>query len=461
MRTLLGTSGGNRFQTLFETASDMLAYQSRHDHLTGLHNRAAFTEQLGHALQTAYWRDWFPAVVLVSLNHFKRINATLGHEAGDSLLRQVASRLSAHLEPGELIGRVSGSEFVIALRKLEDARDADWKAGGVLQVFEQPFQVDGQDLFMSACMGFSVYPEDGKDAETLLRHAGAAAFGATPSGRHQVVRFTPAIGTAARTRLSLETDLRRALDHHEFRLLYQPQVDLDGRLEGLEALIEWNHPKLGRIGPDEFIPLAEESGLIVPIGAWVLAEACRQNVEWQAAGHPPLRVSVNVSAVEFARPDFVPMVTQSLADVSLEPRWLALEVTESTLMRDVEEAVRKMARLRGLGVGLSLDDFGTGYSSLAYLRRLPLDALKIDRSFLLEMTSGTITPLVETVIRLAHGLGLRVIAEGVENERQLCALRRAGCDLLQGYLFGQSLPPASVTGFLFRQDRLTAMAPVN
>jgi diguanylate cyclase (GGDEF)-like protein len=461
MPTPFGTHGEGRFQTPFETASDMLAYQSQHDHLTGLHNRAAFSEKLGQALHTAHWRGWFPAVVMVSLNHFKRINATLGHTAGDTLLRQVAKRLSAFLEPGDFIGRVSGSEFVIALRKLEDEREADWKATGVLGVFERPFQVDGQDLFMSACMGFSVYPEDGKDAETLLRHAGAAAFRATPSGRHQVVRFTPAIGKAARTRLSLETDLRRALENREFRLLYQPQVDLEGRLEGLEALIEWNHPTMGRIPPVEFIPLAEESGLIVPIGAWVLAEACRQSVEWQAAGHPPVRISVNVSAIEFARPDFVPTVMQALACAALDPRWLALEVTETTLMRDVEESVCKMTRLRGLGVGILIDDFGTGYSSLAYLRRFPLDALKIDRSFLLEMTSGTITPLVETVIRLAHGLGLRVVAEGVENERQLGALRRAGCDLLQGYLFGQSLPPARVADFLFRQDRLAAIAPVN
>lgn len=461
MRTLFGTHGGGRIQTLFDSTSDRLVYQAQHDQLTGLPNRTAFKDQLGQALQTAHWRGWFPAVVLISLNHFKRINATLGHSAGDSLLCQVASRLSAHLESGDFIGRVSGSEFVIALRTLDDPRDASWKARGVLEAFDKPFQVDGQELFMSACMGLSVYPEDGQDAETLLRHAGAAAFRATPSGRHQVVRFTPAIGDAARTRLSLETDLRRALDNHEFRLLYQPQVDLDGRLEGLEALIEWNHPKLGRVAPAEFIPLAEESGLIVPIGVWVLGEACRQNVQWQVAGHPPVRVSVNVSAVEFARPDFVPTVTQTLADARLDPRWLALEVTESTLMRDVEEAVRKMTKLRSLGVGISIDDFGTGYSSLAYLRRFPLDALKIDRSFLLEMTNGTITPLVETVIRLAHGLGLQVVAEGVENERQLGALRRAGCDLLQGHLFGQSLPPASVTAFLLRQDRLAALAPVS
>jgi EAL domain-containing protein (putative c-di-GMP-specific phosphodiesterase class I) len=238
-------------------------------------------------------------------------------------------------------------------------------------------------------------------------------------------------------------------------------VDLDGRLQGLEALIEWNHPKQGRIAPAEFIPLAEESGMIAPIGAWVLAEACRQSVEWQAAGYSPVRVSVNVSAVEFARPDFVPLVVRALSEAGLDPRWLALEVTESTLMRDVEESVRKMAKLRGLGVGISIDDFGTGYSSLAYLRRFPLDAIKIDRSFLFEMTGGSITPLVETVIRMAHGLGLQVVAEGVENERQLEALRRAGCDLLQGYLFGQALPPASVADFLLRQDRLAALAPVN
>jgi diguanylate cyclase (GGDEF)-like protein len=461
MRTLFGTSGAGRYQVLFETASDMLAYQSRHDLLTGLPNRTAFKERLGQALLTAHWRGWFPAVVLISLNHFKRINATLGHSAGDSLLRQVASRLSVYLDPGDFIGRVSGSEFVMALRKLEDPRDASWKAGGVLEVFDKPFQFEGQDLFMSACMGLSVYPEDGQDAETLLRNAGAAAFRATPGGRHQVVRFTPAIGAAARTRLSLETGLRHALEGHEFRLLYQPEVDLDGRLQGLEALIEWNHPTQGRIGPAEFIPLAEESGLIVPIGAWVLADACRQNVEWQAAGYPPVRVSVNVSTVEFARPDFVPRVVRALSETGLDPRWLALEVTESTLMRDVEESVRKMTELRGLGVGIWLDDFGTGYSSLAYLRRFPLDALKIDRSFLLEMTSGPITPLVETVIRLAHGLGLQVVAEGVENERQLEALRRAGCDLVQGHLFGQSLPPASVANFLLGQECIAALAPVN
>jgi diguanylate cyclase (GGDEF)-like protein len=461
MRTLFDTTGAGRFQTLFETASDMLAYQSRHDPLTGLSNRTVFMERLGQALVTAHWRGWFPTVVLISLNHFKRINATLGHSAGDRLLRQLADRLSAYLEPGDFIARVSGSEFAIALRKLEDPCDALWKAGGVLEVFDQPFQVEGQDLFMSACMGLSVYPEDGEDAETLLRHACTAAFRATPNDRHQVVRFTPALGAAALIRLSLETDLRRALDGHEFRLLYQPLVDLDGRIEGIEALIEWNHPKHGRVAPAEFIPLAEESGLIVPIGAWVLAEACRQNVEWQSAGHPLIRISVNVSAIEFARPDFVPQVVQALAEAGLDPRWLALEVTESTLMDDVEESVRKMTKLRGLGVGISIDDFGTGYSSLAYLCHFPLDALKIDRSFVLEMTNGTITPMVETVIRLAHGLGLQVVAEGVENERQLGALRRAGCDRLQGHLFGRPLPADAVADFLLHQKRITALAPVN
>jgi len=310
-------------------------------------------------------------------------------------------------------------------------------------------------------MGLSVYPEDGRDAETLLRHAGTAAFRATPGGFPQVVRFTAAIGAAARTRLKLETGLRRALSGGEFRLLYQPLIDLEGRARSLEALIEWRHPQLGRIAPADFIPLAEESGLILPIGAWVLEQACRQCAAWQACAPAPVHVSVNVSAVEFSRPDFVSIVKQTLAMVRLEPSQLSLEVTEGTLMRDIEESARKMESLRKMGVRILIDDFGTGYSSLAYLRRLPLDALKIDRSFLLEMTGGSITPLVETVIRLAHGLGLQVVAEGVENERQLAALRRAGCDLLQGHLFGAPLPAANVSGFLLRQSRLAALAPVN
>ncbi|MCE5307822.1 MAG: bifunctional diguanylate cyclase/phosphodiesterase [Acidobacteriales bacterium] len=461
MRTLFGPHRGARFQSLFDAASGTLACYPQDDALTGLPNRFAFEERFARAIARAHWRGWFPAVVLINIGHFRRINATLGHAMGDNLLRQVARRLSGSLEPNDFVARMSGSEFALALCRLEDPRDTAWKTGLVLDALNKPFEVDDQQLYLPACMGLSVYPEDGLDAETLLRHAGAAAFRAAPGCRQQVVRFTRAIGEAARTRLSLETDMRRALEGHEFRLLYQPQVDPEGRLAGLEALLEWNHPRRGRIAPAEFIPIAEESGMIVPIGAWVLGEACRQNVEWQDTGHAPVRISVNVSAVEFARPDFVHMVTGTLSDTGLNPKWLALEVTESTLMRDVEESVRRMTKLRGLGVRIAIDDFGTGYSSLAYLRRFPLDALKIDRSFLLDVTSGTVTPLVETVIRLAHGLGLRVVAEGVENERQLGALRRAGCDLLQGHLFGQSLPPSTVANSVLCQDRLAAMAPVN
>jgi diguanylate cyclase (GGDEF)-like protein/PAS domain S-box-containing protein len=418
-----------------------LAYQALHDALTGLPNRILLERQLDHSLADARRHNWQLAVLFIDLDRFKQINDTLGHALGDQVLQQVARRLEDCLRKSDCLARMGGDEFTVLLTELADSRDALRVAEKLLAAFEEPFQVEGRDLFLTTSIGISLYPRDGKDAVTLQRKADTAMYRAKNHGKNSCEFFAPEFGVAALERLEIENSLRRALDNQELRLYYQPQVDAGGKLAGFESLLAWNHPKLGLTSPAQFIPIAEESGMIVPIGSWVLAEACRQSALWQHSGCPRVRVAVNVSATQFSRADFTETVAEALSASSLDPSLLELELTEGVVVRDLEESIRQMERLRALGVGISIDDFGTGYSSLSYLRRLPIDALKIDRSFLQDIDREPATiPLVKAIVALAHGLRLTVVAEGVENRGQLDALRAAGCDLFQGYLLGEPVP---------------------
>ncbi|MCS6954278.1 MAG: EAL domain-containing protein [Bryobacteraceae bacterium] len=429
--------------------TDMLAWQARHDALTGLPNRFLLEERLESALVRASRNDWMVAVLLVDLDRFKQINDTLGHAVGDALLREVSARFEACLRRADILARMGGDEFLVVLSELRDVQDAQRVAEKLLDALRSPFLVRGYELFVTASIGISVYPRDGRDAATLQRNADSAMYRAKSRGKNRFQFFTPELGAAMLEQMELETALRRALDQKELTLFYQPQMSADGLLAGMEALLVWNHPRLGPIPPAQFIPVAEDSGLIVPIGTWVLQEACRQNATWVRRGLPKVRVAANVSPMQFARTDFIDAVAQALASSGLEPGLLELELTESIIMRDVEESLRQMERLRALGVSISIDDFGTGYSSLSYLRRLPIDSVKIDQSFLAELERDTSTlPLIRAIVSVAHSLGLTVVAEGVENEAQAAALRAVGCDRMQGYLYGGALPAAEVERLL-------------
>jgi diguanylate cyclase (GGDEF)-like protein/PAS domain S-box-containing protein len=426
--------------------TDQLAYQAHHDALTGLSNRLLFQERLRREIVQARRSGASLALLYIDLDRFKLINDTLGHATGDALLRQVAKRLKSCLRESDSLARISGDEFTITATGLNDPQSAGRVAETVLKALRDPFHADNQELFVTASVGISVYPQDAIDAETLQRNADSAMYRAKNRGKNRFEYFLAELSASRRQRLELETCLRRALERNEFCVHYQPQFDLQsGKLVGQEALLRWTHPKLGLIPPDQFIPIAEENELIVPIGAWVLRQACRQAASWQRAGYPLKGMAVNVSAVQFTRPDFVRTIAAVLEESGLEPRFLELELTESLVIRDVRESADKMAQLRALGVQISVDDFGAGYSSLSYLQRLPIDILKLDRSFVEEfkMEAGGSSSLVQGIVSLAHGLGIRVTAEGIETQQQLDLVHHSGCDKVQGFLLGRPCAPAS------------------
>jgi diguanylate cyclase (GGDEF)-like protein len=428
--------------------TDQLAYQAHHDALTALPNRLLFQDRLRQSIVQARRTETMVALLYLDLDRFKLINDTLGHASGDTLLRQVATRLKSCLRETDTLARISGDEFTVIATGLKNPQHASLVAETILKALRDPFEAEDQELYVTASVGISVYPRDARDAETLQRNADNAMYRAKSRGKNRFEFFLPEMSKSMLQRLEVETQLRRALERGEFCVHYQPQFDLQsGRLVGQEALLRWNHPKLGSIAPDQFIPIAEENGLIVPIGAWVLQEACRQTSAWRKAGYSLRGVSVNVSAVQFSRPDFVDTVDAVLKSSGLEPRSLELELTESLVIRDVRESANKMEKLRALGVQISVDDFGAGYSSLSYLQRLPIDILKLDRSFVEECkTENGSSSLVRGIVTLAHSLGIGVTAEGVETQQQLDLVHYSGCDKAQGFLLGRPSPAASALG---------------
>jgi diguanylate cyclase (GGDEF)-like protein/PAS domain S-box-containing protein len=427
-------------------AQQQLAHQATHDLLTGLPNRRLFADRLEQSLASARRHGWLVALLYIDLDGFKLVNDTMGHSTGDVLLQRVVRRLASRVRETDTLARMGGDEFTLVAGELTDMAAVHVLADKLLGSFRTPFQLKGYELFVGASMGIAVYPQDGEDVNALLRNADAAMYEAKRRGKNRYQAFTPDMSDAAVERLELENNLRAALDRSELVVYYQPQFSLTtNRVVRFEALLRWNHPRLGLISPDKFIPIAEESGLIIPIGDWVLHEACRQIREWSAASLRGIKVGVNVSAVQFGRADFVASVAQALENTGLEPERLELELTETFVMHDFEESESKIIQLRKLGVGVSIDDFGTGYSSLNYLQRLPIDAVKIDRSFVRDIASSNKSrSLMQGMASLAHSLGMRVVVEGVETPEQLQIIRSLGCDEVQGFLLGRPGPPETI-----------------
>lgn len=421
-----------------EASHAQLAHQAQHDALTGLPNRVLLEDRLTRAAAHAARQGGTFAVLFVDLDGFKFVNDTLGHRLGDALLVEVARRLTGAVRGCDTVARLSGDEFVMLLGSLEREEDAAPIAGRVLAEFETPFALDEHEVRVTASVGVSLSPRDGLSPAELLQHADVAMYQAKRHGKNAVRFFAPEMNVAARARAELESRLRGALARGEFRLHYQAQFDPGGRGCGFEALLRWTSPELGPVSPAAFVPVAEDAGLIVPIGTWVLNEACRQNAAWQREGLAPVRVAVNVSPAQFARENFVDLVRDALGQHGLEGRWLEVELTERLVVQDVEATARKMAELRALGVGVSIDDFGAGHSALAYLLRLPVSGLKIDRAFVRDL--GCVPGaerVVGATVALAHALGLDVVAEGVETAAQLRSLHALGCERVQGFLLGR------------------------
>jgi diguanylate cyclase (GGDEF)-like protein len=423
------------------------------DSLTGLPNRLSYKERLAFALEQASRNQKLVAAFFIDLDHFSRINDTLGHEVGDQLLRHVATRLRSCCREREdevgpafatlapEVARLGGDEFTVIMPGLNDPQDAAKLARRIISSFAHPVRVGTHEIFINASIGIAIYPFDGEDLDTLLMHADTAMYKAKEQGGNSYQTYSKSMTTTALQRLTLENDLRRALDRNEFEVHYQPIVDAyTGTVVGAEALLRWRHPELGLLLPSEFIPIAEENGLIVPMGEWILQAACLQNRAWQDAGLPRIRVGVNLSSRQLKR-RLTETVSRALQLSGLEPRYLSLELTESVLVNHHKEGTEALHALRAMGLHLAVDDFGTGYSSFSYLKHFPLDTLKIDRSFIREIAIHPDDAAITTaIIAMGHALGLRVIAEGVETEAHLSLLQKQGCDEIQGYLVGRPVP---------------------
>lgn len=443
-------------------ARQRLQHMALHDTLTNLPNRALFHNRLKQALARARRNGHRVAVQLLDLDHFKVFNDALGHAAGDTLLQQVAARLAASTRESDTLTRLGGDEFAVIQADLRAEGDAAALARKLLGLLEAPFTIEGHAFHLSASIGIALFPHDGDDPEQLLKQADMALFKAKDLGRANYQFFSPDLNAAVAERLRVGNDLRAALARDEFRLFYQPRVELaTGRVIGMEALVRWEHPELGLVPPSQFIPIAEETGLIVPLGTWVLKEACRQTRAWLDAGLPPMRVAVNVSAVQLnqlSHEQLTATVQEALDEAGLAPEHLELELTESMLMRYRERGVETLSQLRHLGIRLAIDDFGTGYSSLNYLSRFPIDVLKIDQSFIGRMLENPgDAGIVRAVIALGHSLGIKVLAEGVESAEQLQFLRREGCDDLQGFYFSRPVRADEFPALVLRE--LGAEAP--
>ena len=425
-----------------KASEDHVRHLAHHDALTNLPNRMLLMERLSHALVHAHRHGQRVAVIFLDLDRFKNINDTLGHTVGDQLLKNVAERLYECVREDDTVARLGGDEFVIILEELSSIQDAAGVAQKLIHALEQPVMLERQEVFATTSIGISVYPDDGDSADTLIKHADTAMYRAKERGRNNCQFYTADMNERALERLTMENSLRHALELNEFMLYYQPQVDLRTRsITGMEALLRWQHPDFGLVAPARFIPLAEETGLIVPIGEWVLRTACFQNKAWQDAGMPRLHVAVNLSARQFKQPNLVDMVSQALADSGLEPRYLELEITESIAMEHADETIARLNELKAMGVTISMDDFGTGHSSLSYLKRFPIDTLKIDRSFvqdvLLDSQDAAIAAAITT---MARSLKMKVVTEGVETQEQIGFLREHDRDEVQGYYFSHPLP---------------------
>jgi diguanylate cyclase (GGDEF)-like protein len=446
------------------------------DSLTGIPNRQAFLETLERELLRSKEHDKKFAVLFMDLDAFKRINDTLGHDVGDHLLKVVSERLRETIRPSDLVlraehefeasfggsnlARLGGDEFTILIPDLERVEDALNVAHRVKEAMRRPFMIEGHEIFVTASIGISLYPEDGEDCNSLLKYADTAMYHAKNCGKNNAKLYSSSLTMEIMSHVKMEVGLRKALQNNELYLLYQPQIDVPStQIVGVEALVRWRHPERGIISPTEFIPLAEETGLIVPIGEWVLRTACNQAKAWQNDGGRAIRMAVNLSAKQFKDENLMQIVLSALADTGLDARLLELELTEGTLMDDARATMVTLEQLRGIGVYLSIDDFGTGYSSMNYLKRFDVRALKIDKSFIAGLPQDTENAAItRAIIAMAHGLKMVVVAEGVETDEQLLMLEEYGCDMAQGYFLGHPSPHDTITAMLVRQaDQLASL----
>jgi diguanylate cyclase (GGDEF)-like protein len=444
-----------------EAANKQLRHLATHDVLTSLPNRVLLDDRMNRAIVRAKREDRGFAVCVLDLDRFKLVNDSLGHHAGDKLLKHVARCLKSTGRGVDTIGRLGGDEFVLILDRACSKADTERVTRAINEALVASIQIGEFEVHTSASIGIAFYPEDGTTIETLYAHADAAMYSAKQRGGAAVEYYTSGMNLACEDRVRLEADLHRALREQQFTLHYQPKINAaTGRIHSSEALIRWRHPERGLVLPDRFIPLAEESGLIVPIGEWVLREACLQVRSWQDQGLRPLRVAVNISGVQFRRAELVDTVGRALEAARIDPQFLEVELTETAVMSDPEESADILQRLSRMGIMVSVDDFGTGYSSMSYLRRFPIDKLKIDRSFIANvLTSTDDAAIVQAIISLAHSLRLKVVAEGVESAGQLEFLQKHGCDHYQGYYFSRPLDVATFTQMLMTDAYANSSSP--
>jgi diguanylate cyclase (GGDEF)-like protein len=442
-----------------ERANAELQHQATHDALTGLANRVLFA----HHLETTLAGQRPFAVCVLDLDRFKVINDSLGHGAGDMLLKLVGRRLLSTTRGEDVVARAGGDEFLLLLRDIEGRADIERLAARWMEALAAPYRIQGSELHVSPSIGIACYPLDGMDGEDLLARADEAMYHAKQSGRNMYRFHDPEVMGFSRERLAVESDLRHALANDELKLYYQPKVDVStGQVRSLEALLRWQHPTRGLVMPAEFISIAEDTGLILPVGTWVIREACRQARAWQQRGLPYLRIAVNVSPTQFRQTDFAAVVREALADNALDPSYLEIELTEAALMHNAEKSAAMLEQLSRLGVVVAIDDFGTGYSSMTYLQRFPIDKLKIDLSFIRDLeTNQDDASIVRAIISLAHGLRLKVVAEGVESAGQLDILRALGCDQYQGFLRSAAVPAENIEGLVADSPGAAADPPLD
>ena len=455
--TISDAGGGvSHYVASFRDISDLKATEKRLEHLahydtlSGLPNRSLLIVRLEQALSLAHRNHWTLAVIFIDLDHFKEINDSLGHSAGDRLLTEVGGRLLHCVRESDTVARLGGDEFVIVLDNVSNPRVVSEVLGKLKDTLARPVNVDGYELFVTASMGISLYPDDGRDAEALLRNADSAMYHVKREGRNHWSFYSERMNEQSHRRLQLNNGLRRAIEENQLSLVYQPQLALETRrVCGAEALVRWQHPEMGVISPMEFVPLAEDTGIIEEIGEWVLQEVCRQSAAWCGQGLYLPRISVNVSARQFKNAKFIERVEHLVREYQLAPGCLDLEITESLLVRTDKRLMDDMKRLCDIGVVFSVDDFGTGYSSLSYLKRFPISMIKADRSFVYDIPNDRDDiEITAAIISMSHKLNIRVIAEGVETLQQLAFLRQQGCDEIQGYLYSPPLPPAEFEAFV-------------
>lgn len=421
-----------------------------YDPLTDLPNRRLFRDRLSQAAVGSNRTEIPFALVYLDLDHFKEINDTLGHHTGDALLKNVAERMSLCLREGDTVARLGGDEFSLIINNVMRLEDVRSVARRVMERLNQPFEHEGREFYITTSIGISIYPINTSDVDTLIKQADIAMYRSKTSGRNQMHFYSEEMAADALERLTLELQLQKALENDEFFLTYQPTLDLEtGKITALEALIRWQHPQLGLVSPARFIPLTEETGLIVKIGRWILKHACTQNKKWQEQGFPPVRVSVNLSAIQFKQRNLFDLIQEVLQETRLDPQWLELELTEASVIDDMNYKIETLKQLRRLGISLSIDDFGTGFSNLSYLKHFPIDRIKIDSSFISAIPeSKNDMAITKAIIAMSHSLGLRVTAEGVETEVQLNFLRVHECDEIQGFVFSRPLSAEDVSHLL-------------